>query len=300
METKIPIVKLEHYVPQFYLKQFVIKPKKHSIFCFDKSKLKSFNVSIKNVANETYFYDQPGENEQTKEKTLAVMESSFKNILEKILATEDLTSLSAEDKESVAIFVTTQELRTREYRETLKDMWKQTKDTLIKVSGGKISQEFEKRYRIEDWGPEQNAKSLQLDMLKNIPKYADILLHMAWFLLLNRTPVPFLSSDHPINRYNPIDVRPRGNLGLLSEGIQIHFPLTPKLTLSFCDPSSYQLPLVTREIKDVQNIIFTNSLQITHSTRYIFSNVSDFSLAREILRDNPSLGDIHRKRMSIK
>lgn len=95
------------------------------------------------------------------------------------------------------------------------------------------------------------------------------------------------------------DARPLGNLGLLWRGIEIHFPLSPKISLSMCDPSIYHLLPSKYEIQDIQNTVFLNWLQVYYSTRYIFSDTDDFSLAEDIVGDNPSLGDIDRKRMFV-
>jgi hypothetical protein len=293
MNTKI---KIQHYVPRLYLKNFVIKPKKYSIYCYEKTKSKTFMTSIKNIACESYFYDTPDEQEQRIEKTLNVIESSFDPIYTKMLDSEDLKSLTSIEKQTIAFFVMTQELRTREHRELMKDMSKQLKDRLYKE---KLTDEFKERYGIDTWGTEDDTKALQLSMFKYVPTYAEMLLHMKWSLIINRTPTPFWTSDHPINRFNPIDMRPYGNLGLLSKGIQIHFPLSPKIVLSFSDPSTYDFYGERLETKNIQNVIFENSLQVTHSTRYIFSKISDFSLAEIIVRDNPSLRDIGRKRIEL-
>ena len=180
-------IKIQHYVPRLYLNKFVIKPKKHSIYCYDKTKSKSFVVSTKNVASESYFYDVPNEEEQRIEKALNVIESSFDPIYKKMLTSEDLKSLTSMEKQTIVFFVMTQDLRTREHRELMKDMWKQAKDRLYKE---KLTDEFKERYDIDTWGTEDGAKALQLSMFKNIPDYAEILLQMKWILIINRTPIP--------------------------------------------------------------------------------------------------------------
>lgn len=253
-------------------------------------------VSIKNIACESYFYDKPNEAEQRIEKALSEMESSFKPIQCKILGSEDLGSLTSSERESLAYFVMAQELRTREKRETIRDMMKRAKKRLYKE---KLTDAFKVRYGIDKWDKEEEIKALHLSTFNNIPLYANILLQMKWVIFINRTPIPFWSSDHPINRYNPVDARPRGNLGLLCKGIEIHFPLSPKIILSFSDPLMHSLLLHRYELKDIQCVIFENSLQVSYSTRYIFSNTDDFSLAKEILQEHPSLRNIDRKRIEV-
>lgn len=226
-------VKLEHYVPQCYLRSFVIKPKKHSVHCFDKTKPASFVVNIRNVASESRFYDLADDAEQIIEKVFADIESRFMPVHRKILDCRKLSQLTEEERISLAVFTTSQELRTREHRESIKDMARQGRDILFKEG---VSEELKKRYNIDSWGTEEDAKAVHLLSLGNVSRFADILLQMKWILFVNCTPYPIWTSDHPINRYNSIDARPRGNLGLLCKGIEIHFPLSPQMVLVFTIP----------------------------------------------------------------
>lgn len=48
-------IKLEHYVPQFYLKNFSIKNEGKALYCFDKCTSSRFIADIHNIASEKYF-----------------------------------------------------------------------------------------------------------------------------------------------------------------------------------------------------------------------------------------------------
>jgi hypothetical protein len=234
--------------------------------------------------------------EQIIEETLNSIESSFAPVYKKILVHEDLGRLTSGEKEAVALFVVAQEQRTREKRETIADTMRQLKQRLYKET---LSEEFKERYRIDKLDKEEEIKAFHLGTFKHIPLYTDITLQMKWILLINHTTMPFWTSDHPINRFNPVDAKPYGNLGLLCRGIEIHFPLSPKMVLSFCDPAAYELLPSRYQIEDIQNVEFENWLQVAHSTRYVFSKTNDFALADRILRDNPSLREINRKRIQM-
>lgn len=293
MEVKI---KLQHYVPQFYLANFVIRPKKSTVYCYDKPKSKSFLVSVKNIASETYFYDKEKDSQQTIEKAFSVLEGSFKPIYDKVLSSGNLDSLTETERQTIALFVATQELRTREHRETIADMLRQAKARLYKEN---LTEEFKQKYEIDKWDSEEQIKSLHLVGLKQASRYAEYILNMKWILFGNRTRMPFWTSDHPINRFNQIDAKPYGNLGLLSKGIEIHYPLNPKIVLSFYDSTIYQNFPSRNEIDDLNNVVFENWLQVANSTRYIFSNMTDFALAQKILKENPQLKEIDRKRIQV-
>ena len=50
-------VKNQHYVPQFYLKQWANN--KEQLFVYDKKQKKSFTSNVKNVVSSKFFYDFP-------------------------------------------------------------------------------------------------------------------------------------------------------------------------------------------------------------------------------------------------
>jgi len=285
-------IKLQHYVPRFYLQSFSIKGRKNYLYCFDKSKSNKLLVNNKNISSETYFYDTSEDDDQHIEKAFSCLESLFNFVYDKLIATEDLSCLTSLEKLKMAYFVVTQELRTKEHRAVLEDMVKQATVALSKRSAPK---ELIDKIKLSKEG----IKSLHMDQLKYVPDYVDIVSKMKWILLINRTSMPFWCSDHPVNRFNNIDTKPYANLGLLSRGIEIHFPLSPTLSLCVCDPDMFSIMPSRYEIMDVEALSFHNWLQVYYSTRYVFSDKDDFSLAEEIIKDNPSLRNIDRKRLSV-
>jgi hypothetical protein len=289
------IVKIQHYVPRLYLRNFsVVNKGKCSIFCFDKVKEKVFCVKIENIAVEKYFYDTDKGKNQIIEKMLGRLESIFNAAYGKLLQTEDLGSLSIMEKAAIAYFVAMQDLRTREFREFFKDMTSQLKE---KLSGYKMTAAFKKQ--LETIQGEEAAKAMQLKfMVRNADWYAKIVGAMKWMLLVNETKLPYWTSDHPIDRHNDIDQSPYGNLGLLSKGIQIYFPLSTKISLLFCDPVLFRVLPEKVSVKE-ENVIFQNYLQVSWSTRHIFSTNDDFGLAKQMILEYPELKDITRHRLSV-
>lgn len=289
-------IKIQHYVPRFYLRNFSIRQeRKYVTNCFDKNKGKSFPVNIKGVAAEKYFYDASKYRNQIIEKSLGRLESMFNTAYNEIIRNGNLTVLSKKEKMSFACFIATQEIRTREFRELIKDLLRQLTK---KLSKKKLSKELEKQ--LKEAGTDKFIRSLQLKILmKSIPELASILFRMKWVLLINRTNLSYWTSDHPVNRYNTIDLGPYGNMGLLSPGIQVYCPLTSYVSLGVFDPIVYRYFPEKYEITDKQNIVFLNHLQVKSSTRHLFSIDRDFSLAKKMIKDIPDLKDINRKRVVI-
>jgi len=287
-------IKLEHYVPQFYLRFFSIKNNRKTICCFDKRNSSKFISNIRNIACEKYFYDFPKGN-QTIEKQLAKIESIFKFAYIKLVILKDVYKLNWSERVSIANFVAIQEFRTRETREFLRDLVRQA---TAKLSKYPLSEEFKKQ--LEEINTAEYPKKFQIRMLKNTKEFSDIILSMKWILIENKTKMLFWTSDHPINRYNPIEVpAPLGNLGLLSRGIQIFFPLTPRLSLCLCDLVEYFTYPEKMRADNIDNIMFQNHLQMRSATRFIFSQDDDFSLAEKIMKKEPSLRNTDRKRISV-
>lgn len=252
-------IKIQHYVPRFYLRNFSIKQGTEYVTnCFDKPEQKSFLVSIKKVAAEKYFYDTSKSENQIIEESLGKFESNINTVYTQVVKKESLSFISRRGKMSFACFIAAQEIRTREFRELIRDCIRQLTKRLSKE---RLSKEFKKK--LKGIGTDEFFRTMQIRILiNNIPTLATILFNLKWVLLVNRTNSPYWTSDHPVNRYNPIDLGPYGNLGLLSSGIQIYFPLSSNISLGLYDPSMYYYLPEKYEITNKQNIIFQNHLQV--------------------------------------
>ena len=289
-------VRIQHYVPQFYLRQFAQKKRKsYYIKCFDKSELKSFPANIRNIAGESYFFDPPGSN-QPIEKWLARLERRFAKSYYRLIEHQKLKRLSASDRIAISYFVSVQWVRTREHREFLRDFSTQLKNRLEEKNvSDQLRDELEMMLR-DDF-----IVSFQIeDMKTNVNQMARIIRRMKWILLVNNTELPFWTSDHPFTRYNPVDPPHSymGNLGLLCRGIQIFFPLTPRLSLQLCDPVAYyHFPNLMEA--EFGNAVFQNELQVDGSFRYLFSTTDDFSLAKRRIEEYPELGSTDRQRIQL-
>ena len=303
-----PKAKRQHYVPAFYLRSFSIKGKQHHLYCFDKSNFLKAKRNIKNLCCESYFYDTFEDIDQQTEKAFSYQESVFKNAYDKLNETQDLSSLTSDEKKRIAYFVTTQELRTKKWRQVLKNLPRQFGEGIsqmaAKLPQGKWSEELRAGLKLEQLmykklaNDEEAIKALHISTLEDIPEYVNIICNKwEWIIFVNRSAMSCWSSDHPVTRYNPIDLRPRGNLGLLCPGIEIYFPLNPKLSLCIRNPIQNLSTFLPKkyEVSDIRGIRFLNSLQVSQSVRYILSNQSDFSLAESMIKDSPPLSDVNRR-----
>lgn len=289
-------IKMQHYVPQFYLKNFSnIKKNNYYMYYFDKKEEETKFVNIHNIGGETYFYDTQFDTNQIIEKTLGKLESKFNISYQKLVKSENLGRLIDKEKEWISLFIGIQLSRTRVFRDMLESQRTQMQQFF---QNEELTPEFEEKIKTLD-DPEF-VKKIQIRLMMDMPKeFVPILMKMKWVLVVNKTDSPFWTSDHPITMSNPLDSGPWSGLGIKSRGIQIHFPLTSSLMLFLGDPQEYNYSFDKMSIDDKENVINENWLQVLWSRRHLFSNMDNFELAKKMLEKNTDLKDPNRQRVTL-
>ena len=151
----------QHYVPQSYLKNFILNPNKNEkqIFVFDKVIQKKFTNSIKNIPYERYFYDfpeilvSPGEDPQKVENFFSELEGRQQKLLKHIQKKIDWIFslrkkgnayskkvLNQSQKIDLSYIVAFQLFRTKEFRNSLLEMREVTKPLFDKLIGQEINE----------------------------------------------------------------------------------------------------------------------------------------------------------------
>src|SRR3989344_9251728 len=109
-----PRIKIQHYVPVFYLRNFSLQVGNENIInCFDKQLEKNFVANIKKIGCEKYFHDI---SDQSIEKNLSKLESKFNMVYNKLITTMDLNSLRIDERIYFLHFIVIQYLRTKQQR----------------------------------------------------------------------------------------------------------------------------------------------------------------------------------------
>lgn len=278
-------VKLEHYVPKLYLRNFTIAGKQDHIYCFDKLTSKNFMVNIKNIASETYFYDT-SEADYRAENLIQQFESHLKPVYDKLILTQDLDSLEPSEKRLIAVFVALQAMRTKQYRMMIKHYMETIFDYFtdyIKLET-KLSEEL--RNELIKPRTEEGLKGLHVKSLDQLGRAVDSLFQKVLILIINDTDIPYWSSDHPV--FPPLYTTWHSAL--------LEIPLSPKVSLWFCD-SSIKVPLRTKYlVSNVDTVIDQNRRQVMSARQYIFSDNADFSNAEMMIQRVPELRDTERVR----
>ena len=286
-------VRLQHYVPRVYLKNFSnSKGNRNYIWVFDKKTDNIFQTNVKDIAFEEEFYDKI-EEDQVTEKSLREIENKFDKAIKTLIDKKDMAGLSDDDFENLLDFIVVQMLRTKESRIEFEQAAQQFLDKYDKELSDKLRKE------VHETLEKDSLRKMHKQLIGEKEIFKDIIRKMKWILIINKSIFPFWTSDNPVVKYNSINHFPCGNLGLTSLGIEIHFPINPKLKLLICDPISFQLEPNRKVTKDYRHIIRERDLQVRNSTRFIFSKDRNFDFAKTMLKENPILGDLNRKRVIV-
>jgi hypothetical protein len=315
------IAKVQHYVPQFLLRNFGVG-KKDQIWVYDKTSSRSFLTHAKNIASESRFYDFELDGQPiTLEPYLSKVESAAKPVLNGILRNDSLANLRADEREILAHFFSIQLTRTRAFREQWDDFPKILR-AAFEERGDQIADGSQAAELLRDFSENDSKVHTGKFMLEAPETFAQHFLSKDWVLASTTWKHPFLTSDNPLVLQNSVDRPHRGNLGLTVPGIEIYLPLSPLRALAMWCPSLTKMvrdavasqfsPVVGqggRQENDCEgalalaeafnsggpvsyskeNVENFNSLQISRSERYIFSSVDDFHLAKEMLSSYPDL-----------
>ena len=312
------LAKNQHYVPRFILKRFT--ERKDQIWVFDKSNSRKFKTNIKNIAAENGFYDfMFQKNEVTFEPSLALIEGNVSTILKKIIKEESIKAIIDKERIVLSNFFALQFVRTPQWR----SMWENMCNALTQS----IRDRGFNPEDIEGF-EEQSEEKTKLEHMRQIYKHGEFAPHFyskIWVLLETSDKHPYWISDNPISLQNMNDFGPYGNIGLAVKGIEIYFPISKTLCIGmWCSSHEKQFSelyekystikrtapwMVDKIIEDPEyienlkegietgkpipskpeNITNHNSLQVIHSSRFVFSSDNDFSLIEEMLETHPHM-----------
>jgi len=299
-------VKTQHYVPRFYLKNFMSSDNK--IFVYDKTTEKVFQTAVENIACENYFYDSKKlesefHKEQYLEKFYSSIESKFApfylDFVSKIESKEK-EKITEEDKKAFANFLVLQIDRTKEHREMSRQSYSVIKEQLIE-KGFTKQQLIDFGFELENPDP----KDLHIESILSGDEMratlAEILENHIWILVENTTNQPFYTSDNPIAKIANIKNEYISYDGYGSEGIEIIFPLNSNYLFVLCEREYFknfeQIENSKLTITNVENVNYYNSLEIIRSYRQIFSCEDSFKIISELKKVNSESFKTNRKRM---
>jgi hypothetical protein len=245
----------DHYVPQFYLRNFQIPGKPGLVYLYRRGKPPR-EMSIREVAHEEDYYDlkrdDPEVDKNATDKLLMFSERTTAPIITRLLSTSS-PSLTDDDIGYLSWFVGLLGSRTPAVRETIasihlgignKEFKKMLRDeaefeelkkrhadmTVEQLEqvrtaflDGDIYMDFKRGGETEDF--------LMAQQLQFAEVLVDILQNRDWVLMETASSLSFLTSDNPVINM-PLPDHPRGETWGYANG-NILIPLSPKRALLF-------------------------------------------------------------------
>lgn len=275
----MPVNKNQHYVPQFYQRRFSDDGKNIGVYLVDQQKSIP-SAPIKSQASADYFYTNDTDKPDNVEKAFSGIEGIGKEIMQKLDA-NPRTPLSKEESFSLYAFTILQLGRTlspvQDTREMANMMLRRVLKFVTEISKNSDSPELADFRDMSDdvidsiTLTEEAAKKLALgSYLQMLPLCIDLKSKV----LINETPVPFITSDNPVCLYNPFMEKMNYPLnGLGARGAIIYFPLSPKLALFIYDDNVYKVGNRRQsyaELHSINDILELNKLSIVNSNQVVY------------------------------
>lgn len=286
--------KKQHYVPQFILRNFSNKnTKNNQIFVFNKKSGKTFSCSPENIAHENRFYDIEYDNKNIYyEPFFASIETKSAPIIRKILQSESISEISLEDKKTLSYFIILQASRTKHAFEDCKNNFLKP---ILTVTYKKVARHIlppPKGFHLDDVEviitDDNYCKSLVLSTaIYSANKFHEIIANRKWILFERYNNSNFIIGDHPVIMDNNLISVLYGNLGLLSPGVEIYFPISPHFLLGIFDRKDYFPHKFTIKC-DMENMKYFNSRQIIYAESFLFSSKNDWSDCNKFLQLYPN------------
>lgn len=306
--------KRQHYIPQFYLRNFSIDSRKNiGVFRFGKQQFIP-NAAIKSVGYRENLYDD----DESIERQLASKEKQWKEMLDIFLGRNVTIQtpewLDQHDEEAairVLEFFAFTEMRTTQQADSLTSMYR----TLEQELGSKMTPETYNLYfgDLNEFTKHPNLLPLQVAS-NHLPAYAGLDL----LLILNVTKHGFITSDVPVYNLNSYyaERKYHRSFGLAAMGLQKFLPISPRHCLCFFDKNIYEKTIndstyiltsknLVRRINQimVQNAyeqVFFSPIENEQYIRQICCSRKNSDTKSEVIfygKDKPDLFQMHQENL---
>lgn len=272
--------KKQHYVPRFYLKNFSTGNKTLINLYNLKRNLDIKSAKLYNQCQENYFY---GDNLNI-EKSLGGIEKHAASVIREIIEYSTPPERLSENHHILSAFWVIQNGRTKFASESSNDMMDKLIKALMRKEGNVEDDEYNK-FKIEMTNPIALPLSVSAQAIP-------IVFDLSFKLLINKTNIPFITSDNPVVLYNQY-MEPSNygsHTGLSSQGLQVFIPLSPKHLILLYDHNVYQVGsnkhqccevLSIKEIDKINELQWHNALENIYysdftSSQYIQTQATNF------------------------
>jgi hypothetical protein len=288
--------KIQHYVPQYYLRSFI--DAKEQLYVVDRPREKFFRVPTKKVGGELYFnlINVKGIDPFAVEKALAELEGIVAPALERIKAARSLAD--EKDRSAVMNLIASVTIRNPKQREAIGEIVNYGGQLLaaaglstkarfdeyvsaMKAQGKQATETYEEMKELVAKSPGTFKAAQEFYVLTELRLHDHLVRRYegrTWQIVIaSDDSGGFITSDHPVClRWS--DGQDHGNLspGLAIPGTEVIFPLSPQLMLrgSFEGEEN----VVEADRSTVADI---NSLLISNSHNQVYAQDALFNYKRE-------------------
>jgi len=272
-----------HYVPQFYLRNFSTDENQVGIGLFIPDKGVFANTAIKNIAAKDYLYGADNEIEKELSKMEGVVAEIFKTWISVLLP----PPIDSPAFNTLKHFILTQIFRTIKAGKELNEAMNEGYQAIRKLM-----------HMENDPLPEGILVHKDPTLLSLV--YTSDKLALMDFLsiktVVNLTDTPFITSDHPVIRYNQWMEQKGyylGATGIAVKGLQIFLPIHPRVMICLYDGTVYKCGQKDKNVVKIESendILQLNSLQYLVSDKSLFfdSHIQERQL-QELVNNNKGI-----------
>lgn len=256
--------KKQHFVPQFYLKNFSISQSRIGFYRFADD-LYRREVPISSILFENWLYDQDNSYELTLSSIESQWNKSLNNLLNVIDKNQDYKKIDQIDLLNVLSFISFSEVRTSKRIHGQKFVLRKMIDDLRRRLG---EDNFKKIPMFDNIDLDYIPTQINLEMGTELFK---LLLDLDWLFVINRTTRDFITCDAPVASINPYLLRRQWKSGFGSGaiGLQKIFPLSRRICLCLYDSLVYNGPEDfacvalddTRTVRQINKLFAENSME---------------------------------------
>lgn len=252
--------KNQHYVPQFLLKRFSADNSSISKFLIQEDRIIPV-CSIKNECSKDNFYS-----DVKIEEKLGEIEAS-NAITIKMIEEGGMRSIQQIDMEHLYAFVLLQDMRTKQAADYTGQMFEDLKK-ILRQKG--VTEDLEKELNKVDTSEKHSA----MINLLTFTDSAENIYDLKCKLLHNKTKTPFVTSDHPVLKYDQLYERIKAPYySLASVGIEYILPISPEAAIILYDGNAYKIghrKEFTIEISNAEDIDKINLLTAMYADNCIY------------------------------
>jgi len=263
----------QHYVPQFYLRNF--SEDKININIFNLDRQKEICGAISTQCCKSHFYD---DNEMV-EKSFSKLEDKIAPILSKIIH-DRCFLINNEEYGILLAFILWQSERTKKAGDDMIDLanifFDNLKTDLIKTEEAKkqgITPEMVNSVEISRKYPSLVTSYYALSS-------AHLIFDLKIVLLINESNIEFITSDSPSIKFNSFfnGKTILHQIGYKNKGLQIFFPIAPNLMILLYDHNYYEInckedrTIRLQKNKDIRRL---NGLQVLFGLNNLYFNNYD-------------------------